>query len=231
MCGRYSQIILLHLLRERFVFKYLRDSMPPRYNIAPSQDAPVILNTSDEPTLEMLKWGLVPSWAKDPAIGNKMINARAETLEEKPSFRQLFQRSRCLVLADGYYEWVVDAGRGKIPMRIRMKSGEPIAFAGLWDTWTNPEGKELRTFTIVTTEAAPEIRNIHHRMPVILKREHEAAWLDPKSDPVRLKQAMAPYDGAALTAHPVSKLVNSPRNDVPECVLPLSEENPSLFTR
>ena len=166
----------------------------------------------------MMQWGLVPSWAKDPSIGNKMINARAETLAEKPSFKGLIGKRRCLVLADGFYEWRKE-GKGKIPMRFTLRGGEPFSFAGLWDSWKKPAGGELFSFTIITTQANNLLRPIHERMPVILNKEGEEKWLDP--DFKEIHELLVPYPVEMMEFYDVSKLVNSPRNDLPQCISPL----------
>ena len=169
----------------------------------------------------MFRWGLIPPWATDPAIGHKMINARAETLSQKPSFRGPFEKSRCLVLADGFYEWARNPrGRGKTPMRIVLKSREPFAFAGLWDRWQDPKGGDIGSFTIITTEANNALRPIHDRMPVILKPDHEDPWLDFDTPIARLKEMLVPYPNDQVEAYPVSKLLNSPSNDTPVCIEP-----------
>ncbi len=191
----------------------------PRYNIAPGQEAPVVVHDGGK-SLEMMKWGLVPSWAKDPSIGNRMINARAETLAEKPSFKRLIGKKRCLVLADGFYEWRKE-GKGKVPMRITLRGGEPFSFAGLWDSWKKPDGGELRSFTIITTQANDLLRPIHDRMPVILDQEGDEKWLDAEYKEVhKLLALLAPYPADRMEAYDVSPLVNSPRNDLPQCVEP-----------
>jgi putative SOS response-associated peptidase YedK len=166
----------------------------------------------------MMQWGLIPSWAKDPSIGNKMINARAETLTEKPSFKRLIGKRRCLVVADGFYEWAKQ-GRGKMPMRFVLKSGEPFAFAGLWDRWKKPDGGPLDSFTIITTQANDLLKPIHDRMPVILGEGDEEIWLDPKvADSIRLVSVLKPFSPELMEGYFVSRLVNSPRNDLPECI-------------
>jgi putative SOS response-associated peptidase YedK len=167
----------------------------------------------------MLHWGLVPKWAKERAIGNRMINARAETLAEKPSFRDAFKKRRCLVLADGWYEWQVAAG-GKQPWFIRRKDARPFAFAGLWERWKDPaNGAQLESCTIVTTDAAESIRKIHERMPVMLADADSDRWLDTAfSDTEKLSELLVPFDPKALEAWPVSREVNAPRNQGPELI-------------
>jgi len=220
MCGRYTNTISLKKLADRFGFKPLKSQFPPRYNIAPGQEAPVVVFQGAN-TLEMMLWGLVPRWAKEKKMGYKMINARAETLHEKPSFKRPFQGQRCLVLADSFYEWKkVPGSKSKIPMRIVLKNREPFAFAGLWDKWTTPEGKELYSFTIVTTQANDKLKSIHDRMPVILDPNQEATWLDPDlRDFKELKPLLKPYKNEELEAYPVSTTVNSPKNDIPACIV------------
>ncbi len=232
MCGRYSQSKTPAKTMERFGIKGpAPKNMKARYNIAPSQDAPVVFR-DEENRLELFRWGLIPSWAKEASIGNRMINARGETVQTKPSFRKSFKRYRCLVPADSFYEWKLNPdGKTKTPMRIRLKSEETFALAGLWDHWKNKDetdGEEIRTFTIITTEANPTLAPIHERMPVILKPEDEDLWLDPETEPEKLLKMLAPYpsdslaDGIAapLEAYAISKFVNSPRNDTIECFEP-----------
>jgi putative SOS response-associated peptidase YedK len=152
-------------------------------------------------------------------IGYKMINARAETLREKPAFRRLFERKRCMIPADGFYEWK-QMDRGKQPMRITMRDGEPFAFAGLFDTWTSPNGQKLHTCTIITTQPNEVVADIHDRMPVILRREDESIWLDrEKYDADLLQSLLVPYDAGQMRAYPVSMIVGSPKNDFPECIV------------
>ncbi len=166
-----------------------------------------------------MHWGLIPSWAKDPSIGNKMINARAETLLEKPSFKRLVGKRRCLVLTDGFYEWRKE-GKRKVPMRMLLKTRELFAFAGLWDRWKKPDGNEFQSFTIITIDANDLLRPIHDRMPVILGRDGEEKWLNPDlKDPSELLPLLKPYPSELMEAYDVSPLVNSPRNDRPECIL------------
>lgn len=193
--------------------------MQPRFNIAPSQPVAVISNDGKQ-HLDFFKWGLVPSWAKDPEIGNRLINARAETLAEKPSFRNAFRYHRCLVLADGFYEWAKTNG-GKTPMYIQLESQKPFAFAGLWDLWHAPDGSELYSCTIITTQPNSFMEKIHTRMPVILSPDNYAEWLNPEPvNTAQLSALLVPYPAELMTAHAVSKLVNSPAVDLPECILP-----------
>lgn len=220
MCGRFTRTIGVEALRKRFGFEQPTFELPPRYNVAPSQEAAVVLAREGRRELELFKWGLVPSWASDPKIGFKMINARSETAADKPSFRRAFAKQRCLVPADGFYEWKPVTAKLKWPMRIVLKSRDAFAFAGLWDEWRGPDGKALRTFTILTTEAPPSLRSVHDRVPVILTPDDEAAWLDPAADAQTLRAAMAPPPDDRLEAYSVSPLVNSAKADEPACIEP-----------
>jgi putative SOS response-associated peptidase YedK len=192
----------------------------PRYNVAPTQT--VVTVTSDGARqIEQMRWGLIPKWAKDASIGAKMINARAETLSEKPAFREAFKRRRCLIPADGFYEWQT-LGKRKQAWHVKLQSGEPFAFAGLWEQWTAPEGEPVRTCTIVTTTPNELMSQFHHRMPVILHPADEATWLDQAlADPERLLPLLGQYPAALMEAYPVSDLVNRVANDGPQLVLPL----------
>ena len=216
MCGRFSIFADPERLAERFDASLPEEGLRPRYNAAPTQNLPVILN-EDERHIQLLRWGLVPFWAEDPAIGSRMINARSETLAEKPSFRTPLKKRRCLVLADGFYEWQKTPD-GKVPMRITLKTGEPFAMAGLWETWKEPTGDLLRTFTIITTSPNDLLEPIHNRMPVILPREHEAIWLDNDADQGIWLDMLRPYPAELMTAYPVSKRVNYVGNDDQEVV-------------
>ena len=230
MCGRYTltgriEDLLLHYGLGEMGEELLADYLP-RYNIAPTQLVPAILRAEDgSPSLELLRWGLVPAWADDPAIGNRMINARGETVASKPSFRSAFSKRRCLLPADGWYEWrKLAGGKNKQPYHIALASGDPFAFAGLWEQWTPKSGGEaLRTCTIITTVAAPAIRPIHDRMPALLTEQGRDAWLDLQADRESLQGLLRPYPGEELRAYPVSRLVNAPANDRPECVEPAPE--------
>ena len=222
MCGRYTQTVSLEKVIERFHVDDAPMQVPPRYNVAPGQQAPVIIYKQSR-RIELMRWGLVPAWAKDPRIGNRMINARAESLTEKPSFRRPFSRSRCLIAADGFYEWRRSGPQGrKVPMWIGLKSREPFAFAGLWDRWQTATGGVLESFTIITTLPNELMKPIHHRMPLILRQHHETEWLDPDlSNPGDLARLLEPCPAEEMTAYEVSTLVNSPENDVLECLKPV----------
>lgn len=217
MCGRYTLTVDPAELREMLELGEFPPDWQPRYNIAPTQAVPVV--TSDEDRkVELFHWGLIPSWSKDPSMSSRMINARAESLHEKPAYRVPFARKRCLILADGFYEWQ-HQGKSKRPFYIQLKSREPFMFAGLWDHWASPQGDEKRSCTIVTCEPNELMSTLHNRMPVILDRSTMWDWLDPAANPVALRALLVPYTGP-MAAHPVSKLVNSPHNDSPECLLP-----------
>ena len=220
ICGRYSialePIELAEVLEcDLPDFVFVR-----RYNVAPTQDVPVVVMEDGKRRLRLMRWGLVPSWAKDPAIGNKMINARAETVAEKPSYRKPFQRQRCLAPATSFFEWQkVTGARAKIPMCIAFKGMKLFAMAGLWDLWKMPDGRELRSFAIITTAAGDFMRPIHERQPVISDRKDWQAWLDPAlTDPARLTALLASSTAAEPEAYEVSTAVNSPSNDVEECI-------------
>lgn len=197
----------------------------PRYNVAPTQLAPVAINDGGRRKLRLMRWGLVPSWAKDPAIGNQMINARAETLTQKSSYRKPFEKQRCLIPSTGFFEWQEVAGtRSKIPMRIFLKDQKAFALAGLYDRWKQPDGNELHSFTIITTLANELVRPIHARMPVVLHKRDYNAWLDPEfKDTSKLSPLLVPYSSELMQAYEISTVVNSPKNDIPECVRPSSE--------
>lgn len=220
MCGRFDQIYIIEKLAKRFLCVYKDIDFKARYNIAPSQEVPVVINRGEN-ELKLFKWGLVPSWAKDPAIGHKMINARAETLDKKPSFKESLKTKRCLVPATGFYEWQKKNHHTKIPMRVTLKTEEPFAFAGLWSTWQQPKGTPINTFTIITTQASELLKPVHDRMPAILKPEEEALWLSPNVFDINAILALlSPYPSHLLKVYEVSSLVNSPENDTPECIRP-----------
>lgn len=222
MCGRYTIRSNVDALLEAFNEFLWPEDLHPRFNIAPTQHVPVATNTGEQ-SVEFYRWGLIPSWAKDPAIGNRMINARAETLADKASFRVPFRRRRCLVFADGFYEWRQEGkGKPKTPMYITLKSGEPFAFAGLWDTWRDPESNgPVRSFTIITTTPNDLLKSIHNRMPVMLPRNTYDQWLDPAEwSPDRLSRLLQPYPAGKMTAYAVSRAVNNPKADTPACIEP-----------
>lgn len=224
MCGRFSLSEPRGIV-ERFSIVQLEFEFEPRYNIAPSQQVPVVIRENGSNRLFMFRWGLIPYWAADEKIGNKLFNARAETLEERSSFRKSFEQKRCLVLADGFYEWRKE-GRVKKPYRFTLKDGRPFAFAGLWDSWLSPAGQLINSCTIITTTPNTLMEPIHDRMPVIMPPEMESAWLDVDSTPSReLIGLLKPYPAERMVAYEVLTLVNSPRNEGPECAVPAN----SLF--
>ena len=217
MCGRYSLIADLGDLARRFEFDGDWDAFDKRHNIAPTQGVLTVRGSAPRHA-EIMRWGLVPSWAKDLKVGNRMFNARGETVAERPAFRTPLRRRRCLVLADGFYEWQKVAG-GKRPMRIALKSGEPFAFAGLWETWRDPSGIVIPSCTIITTTPNELMPPIHDRMPVILPRELEELWLDTElQDAAVLTDLLVPYPAEAMEAYGASTLVNSAANDGPEVI-------------
>ena len=220
MCGRYSLAIDYDAINDRFVFRggvQLPMKYRPRFNVAPTQEVLTVVNPTGEGNEpRMMKWGLIPFWAKDPSIGNRMINARAESISEKPAFRNAFQRQRCLVVADSFYEWRKE-GKHKVPMRIMLKTGEPFGFAGLWETWKSPEGAAVESCTIITTTPNALMEPIHNRMPVILPKQAESAWLSSANvDAAVLRELLGPYPAREMDAYEVSALVNVLKNDVPE---------------
>ena len=225
MCGRYTQTAKLQDLMDRFGIDEPDFELAPRYNLAPSQDAPVVgvnPNTPDTRTLRLMRWGLVPYHGRDAA--KPIINARAETLAQRPAFRWLLPRRRCLVPADGFYEWRKE-GRMRTPMRFTLRSAEVFAFAGLWDRWLQPDGTPLHSFTIVTTSPNSLLERVHDRMPAILRPEDEAKWLDPAvTAPATLSQLLKPYPAELMDGYCVSRAVNSSVNDSLECIAP--EEAP-----
>jgi len=235
MCGRYSLTTPVEGLRLLFDFPE-QPNLKPRYNIAPTQEVAAVRaappagpdkrgeagRSGSQRHLVLLRWGLIPSWAKDPAIGARMINARAETLAEKPAFRSAFRRRRCLVPADGFYEWQKRETGPKQPYRIARPDGGPFAFAGLWESWRDPaEDRAVESCTIVTTAANAVLSPIHHRMPVILAPESYDLWLDPEAEPGRLQGLLADDPGMDLVAIAISTRVNKVVNDDPEVIAPL----------
>jgi putative SOS response-associated peptidase YedK len=223
MCGRFTLALDPGELLEGFpAYDIPEEGITPRYNIAPSQPIAVIPNRAN-PKLDFFIWGLIPSWAKDPQMGNRMINARSETLAEKPAFRNAFRRRRCLIPADGFYEWQPIPGKkSKQPMYIHLKDHKAFAFAGLWEIWMAPDGSEILSATIITTSANEFMKPIHDRMPLILQPKDYEEWLDPKERSAEsLAHLLSQYQSDALVAYPVSQTVNSPQVDSPECIQPV----------
>lgn len=225
MCGRFTRTATLEELQRLFGFEEL-PNIAPQTNIAPTQDIGIVRREDDGKShWRTARWGLIPGWAKDDSIGAKMINARSETVADKPAFRTAFARRRCLIPADGFYEWKTEEG-GKQPYRITLDDGRPFAFAGLWEAWHDPRHKtRLESCSIITTAAAPAIAEIHHRMPVILEGAAFEAWLHPEARRDSLLALLAPYAGA-LRAYKVSKSVNKVANDSLELLEPLPEDAP-----
>lgn len=221
MCGRFTLTVDPAELQDAFTEFTFPSQFAPRFNIAPTQPILAVPNDAKN-TADFFIWGLIPSWAKDPTIGQRLINARAETLAEKPSFRGGFKYKRCLILADGFYEWQAQPGaKTKIPHFIFIKDRQPFAFAGLWDEWQAPDGGVVRTATIITTEPNELMSKLHNRMPVILDPSDYAEWLDPAArTPDSLQALLKPFPAERMSAHPVSTLVNTPANDRPELVVP-----------
>ena len=220
MCGRYSLFADYKKIEDRFgEATFDVEEYEESYNIAPSQMILAVVNDGVKNRLGYLKWGLVPSWAKDPKIGFKMINARAETVHEKPSFREALKKKRCLIVADSFYEWKRTEDR-KVPMRIKLKNNELFAMAGLWESWKSPSGELVHTCTILTTEPNDLMSTIHDRMPVILKKEDEQTWLNPAIKTIdELKPFLIPLENGLLEAYEVSDKVNSPKNNEPELIV------------
>lgn len=223
MCGRFTLTVDADTIHDTFPWLDVPANLTPRYNIAPTQPVAVVPNNGKN-HLDAFVWGLIPTWAKDPSIGNKLINARGETLAEKPSFRSAYKRRRCLILADGFYEWVKQPGqKAKTPHYIQLESKEPFAFAGLWEIWHAPDGTEVYSTTIITTEPNDLIARLHNRMPVILPPAAYEQWLDPAEQPAdKLQPLIRPYPASEMMHYPVSTLVNSPFNDVPETIQPVA---------
>ena len=231
MCGRFTLSTPAHELVQQFELQGEVPELRARYNIAPTQQVTtvrVVLHDEQQGRkLHRLRWGLIPSWARDPAIGNRLINARGETVASKPAFRSAFKSRRCLVLADGFFEWQ-RRGKVKVPHLIRMRDGRPFAFGGLWEQWIDPQGEVVESCTIITTEANALIAEVHHRMPVVLRPADYDLWLDPEvSDVDQLQPLLRPFPADQMETRPVSTLVNSVRNDSPACLDP--DEQGELF--
>ncbi len=216
MCGRFSLDTSATTLAAQFgLFEV--PAWTPRYNIAPTHDVAIVTNDGKK-RLTLCKWGYIPSWSKDPAIGNKMINARAESVADKPSFRLAFRSKRVLVTADGFYEWRKQ-DKIKIPVYVHLKSRKPFGFAGLLSVWTSPEGKHICTCTIITTNANKLLEPVHDRMPVIIHKVDEDLWLGPSNqDKDKLMSLLRPYESEEMDYYSVSTLVNSPSHNSPDCI-------------
>lgn len=227
MCGRFTLTADTADLQAAFDWvDFGNAQLVPRYNIAPTQPIPVVTN-SGKNRLDFFTWGLVPFWAKDPSIASRMINARAETLAEKASFKNAFKRRRCLILGDGFYEWKQIPGEKiKQPIYIHLKKGKPFAFAGLWEEWNSSDGSQILSATIITTEPNDLITPIHNRMPVILPESKYGQWLQPgEADIQAIRTLLRPYDANQMETYPVSRLVNNPKNDNVNCINPLESVN------
>jgi putative SOS response-associated peptidase YedK len=222
MCGRFVSLLSPESLRSIFGVNPPRD-MAPRYNIAPTQAVPVVRqDAAGSRSFASLRWGLVPNWARDPALGSRMINARSETVHEKPAFRRAIRSRRCIVPAQGFYEWQTTTTAGKQPFYLSMRDGSPLAFAGIWETWQSPDGANLETFAILTTGANSLMAPIHDRMPVMLQRHDFDLWLDlTQLDPHELRRLYQPFPAELMQSWRVSRLVNSTANDSEECIRPL----------
>ncbi|MBW4663383.1 MAG: SOS response-associated peptidase [Chroococcus sp. CMT-3BRIN-NPC107] len=219
MCGRFTLSQPTDAIASAFNLSQVLP-LEPCYNIAPTQLIPAVLYPSElgERQLQMFRWGLIPAWAKDTAMGAKLINARAETVSEKPSFKAAFKRRRCLIIADGFYEWQRLEGK-KQPYYFRLKSSQIFAFAGLWEYWKSPDEQIINSCTILTTAANDLLRPIHERMPVILEAKNYELWLDPQvENPEKLQPLLQPYQADLMTSYTVSTKVNNPKNNTPECI-------------
>lgn len=221
MCGRYSQRQPAEVIAQAFDVDNV-PALEPRYNIAPTQPVSTVLQPSDSKNrqFKMMRWGLIPKWSKDSKIGAKLINARAETVAEKPAFKSAFRKRRCLVLADGFYEWQQQENtKQKQPYYFHLKDEQPFAFAGLWEQWQDASGEVIDSCTLLTTDANELMRPIHNRMPVILNPNDYERWIDPEvKEPERLQPLLRPYSTQEMIAYPVSTTVNRPSNDNAECI-------------
>ncbi|MDO8502128.1 MAG: SOS response-associated peptidase [Gemmatimonadaceae bacterium] len=223
MCGRSSLHDVPVNVLERFKLPGVIPGFTPRYNIAPSQEQwTIALDSEGAPAVSARKWGLVPWWATDPSIGNRMINARADSLAVKPAFRDAFKARRCLILADGYYEWT-QVGKAKVPMFFHLSGHRAFPMAGLWERW-GKDGAPLETCTVITTEAGPRMSVYHHRIPVVMTLDAAEEWLDRATSEARLLELLTPYEAPDLECYEVSRYVNSPENDSPEVQLPATRD-------
>jgi len=223
MCGRFTLTVdPADLQRTYPEFTFPTAKTSPRYNVAPTQPILVVPNDGSNKA-DYFVWGLIPSWAKDPKIGNNLINARADSLAQKPAFRSAYKYHRCLIFADGFFEWQSQPGvKTKVPYYIRLKSEKPFAFAGLWEHWQSPDGSEIKSATIITTEPNELTGKIHNRMPVILPESAFSQWLDPApKNAANLQNLLVPYPSDEMKAYPISTAVNAPANDSPEIIKPV----------
>lgn len=219
MCGRFTTTVDLEEIKRYFKIGTVEGEYNLLYNAAPGQDIPVVLGPAR--TLAFFRWGLIPFWAQDKSIGNKLINARSETLAEKPSFRQAFLKRRCFIPADGFYEWKKE-GKNKTPYRVIMADKSPFAMAGLWETWFPEPERAIHSCTIITLHANSLLSPLHDRMPAILEPGEISLWMDPDlTDPKILKGLLKPFPSQHMTLYPVSSLVNSPSNNSPQVIEPL----------
>ena len=220
MCGRYTLTLDPGELQDMLELGPFIHVVQPRYNIAPMQPVPIVKDFQTR-AVELYRWGLVPFWSKDPTIGNRMINARAETVNEKPAFRGAFKYRRCLILADGFFEWYSEKKTGtKTPYYFKLKNDNPFTFAGLYEHWEPPEGGELHTCTILTCQPNELVGNFHDRMPVILNEKTRWQWIDLETSNSLLVESLVPYPAQEMKCYPVSREVNSPGNDRPEILVP-----------
>jgi len=226
MCGRFTLTLDPGEIQELLDLGPFVHIIQPRYNIAPSQPIPIVKDFETR-SVELYRWGLVPFWADDPDIGNRMINARSETVSEKPSFRAAFKYRRCLILADGFFEWHAEQkGAPKTPYLFKLKNDHPFTFAGLYEHWEPPEGGELHTCTILTCPPNELVSQYHNRMPVMLGEDSRWVWVNPESDESTLLDLLNPYPSDEMKYFPVSRDVNSPQNDHPEILVPANEHHP-----
>ena len=233
MCGRFVRKDKIEAIAKRFAVEEVESDLAPSYNVAPTQQVAVVV-LDPAPRLVSMRWGLIPWWAEDPKIGNKLINARSESLTSKAAFKESFVKRRCLVVANGFFEWK-KVGKARTPLLIHLKSDELFGFAGLYDRWKSPTGERITSCTIITTDPNELVLPIHDRMPVILARNVERAWLDPETvEEPKLLAMLKPYTADDMAAYEVSDLVNSPAHDSPECIEPgghsdRHSDQPGLF--
>ncbi len=226
MCGRFTLTLDPGELQELLELGPFVHIVQPRYNIAPSQPVPIVKDHKLR-SVELYRWGLVPFWADDPNIGNRMINARSETVSEKPSFRAAFKYRRCLILADGFFEWhAQEKGATKTPYLFKLSNDDPFTFAGLYEHWEPPEGGELHTCTILTCQPNELVSDYHSRMPVILDEDSRWTWINPDVNQSTLLDLLNPYPADEMKCFPVSREVNAPQNDNPDILIPVNNENP-----